>query len=82
MWDCVSNRRYNNVVMDEERKMQADIFLGLKQRLYFPTLHLPYRYVCRGLIERFHEVSKVWLGGCSIMAVLPYTAPTGMVTGA
>jgi hypothetical protein len=36
-------RRYNNVVMDEERKMQADIFLGLKQRLYFPTLHLPYR---------------------------------------
>jgi hypothetical protein len=31
--------------MDEERKMQADIFLGLKQRLYFPTLHLPYRCV-------------------------------------
>lgn len=25
--------------------MQADIFLGLKQRLYFPTLHLPYRCV-------------------------------------
>lgn len=36
-------RRYNNVVMDEERKMQADIFLGLKPRLYFPTLYLPYR---------------------------------------
>lgn len=78
----LSCRRYNNVVMDEERKMQADIFLGLKQRLYFPTLHLPYRCAHRGLIERFHEVSKVWLGGCSIMAVLPYTAPTGMVTGA
>lgn len=31
------------MVMDEERKLQADIFLGLKQRLYFPTLHLPYR---------------------------------------
>lgn len=40
---AMHSRRYNNVVMDEERKMQADIFLGLKQRLYFPTLHLPYR---------------------------------------
>eukprot|EP00882_Tetradesmus_deserticola_P024707 GHRQ01027017.1.p1 GENE.GHRQ01027017.1~~GHRQ01027017.1.p1 ORF type:complete len:268 (+),score=148.12 GHRQ01027017.1:721-1524(+) len=36
-------RRYNNVLMDEERKMQAEMFLGLKTRLYFPTLHLPYR---------------------------------------
>lgn len=39
-------RRYNNVLMDEERKMQAEIFLGLKTRLYFPTLHLAYRCVC------------------------------------
>jgi hypothetical protein len=29
--------------MDEERKMQAEMFLGLKPRLYFPTLHLAYR---------------------------------------
>ncbi|KAF6264364.1 hypothetical protein COO60DRAFT_1698391 [Scenedesmus sp. NREL 46B-D3] len=36
-------RRYNNVLMDEERKMQAEMFLGLKARLYFPTLHLAYR---------------------------------------
>uniref|UniRef100_A0A383VGT2 WW domain-containing protein n=1 Tax=Tetradesmus obliquus TaxID=3088 RepID=A0A383VGT2_TETOB len=36
-------RRYNNVLMDEERKMQAEMFLGMKARLYFPTLHLAYR---------------------------------------
>lgn len=36
------------MVMDEERKMQADIFLGLKPRLYFPTLYLPYRSAQHG----------------------------------
>ncbi|KAF8060490.1 SAC9 [Scenedesmus sp. PABB004] len=36
-------RRYNNVLMDDERKMQAEIFLGLKRRTYFPTLHVEYR---------------------------------------
>eukprot|EP00879_Flechtneria_rotunda_P023570 GHRR01024935.1.p1 GENE.GHRR01024935.1~~GHRR01024935.1.p1 ORF type:complete len:159 (+),score=60.45 GHRR01024935.1:310-786(+) len=36
-------RRYNNVLMDEERKMQAEMFLGIKQRFYFPTVHLHYR---------------------------------------
>lgn len=36
-------RRYNNVMMDEEKKQQAEIFLGWKGRQYFPTLHLPYR---------------------------------------
>eukprot|EP00775_Hariotina_reticulata_P004193 gene4193-4441_t len=36
-------RRYNNVLMDEERKNQTEIFLGLKNRQYFPTLHLEYR---------------------------------------
>jgi hypothetical protein len=40
-------RRYNNVLMDEERKMQAEMFLGLKARLYFPTLHLAYRWDSR-----------------------------------
>jgi hypothetical protein len=36
-------RRYNNVLMDEDRKMQAEIFLGLKNRVYFPTLYVEYR---------------------------------------
>eukprot|EP00878_Enallax_costatus_P041947 GHUV01048882.1.p1 GENE.GHUV01048882.1~~GHUV01048882.1.p1 ORF type:complete len:230 (+),score=47.22 GHUV01048882.1:824-1513(+) len=36
-------RRYNNVLMDEERKMQAEIFLGIKNKIYFPTLHVQYR---------------------------------------
>ena len=36
-------RRYNNVMMDDERKEQVEVFLGLKARSHFPTLHLPYR---------------------------------------
>lgn len=55
-------RRYNNVVMDDERKMQADVFLGLKSRTYFPTLPLPYRCVCV-CVWRWMCVC-VW-GGCS-----------------
>jgi hypothetical protein len=27
--------------------MQAEMFLGLKARMYFPTLHLAYRWVLR-----------------------------------
>lgn len=30
-------------MMDEERKMQAEIFLGIKNKIYFPTLHIQYR---------------------------------------
>lgn len=29
--------------MDDERKQQVDIFLGVKSKQYFPTLHLLYR---------------------------------------
>ena len=36
-------RRYNNVMMDDERKFQVETFLGVKSRSYFPTLHLHYR---------------------------------------
>ena len=36
--------------MDEERKMQAEMFLGLKARLYFPTLHLAYRCVLTAIL--------------------------------
>ncbi len=36
-------RRYNNVMMDEERKQQIDMFLGVRPKQYFPTLHLAYR---------------------------------------
>lgn len=41
----ISCRRYNNVLMDEERKMQMEMFLGIKHKLYFPTLHVQYRCV-------------------------------------
>jgi hypothetical protein len=37
-------RRITNVVMDDERKQQVEIFLGWKARSYFPTLHLPFRW--------------------------------------
>ncbi len=36
--------------MDEERKQQTDMFLGVKQTLYFPSLELSYRVSTRALV--------------------------------
>lgn len=36
-------RRYNNVIMDSDKLMQTEMFLGLKATTYFPTARMPYK---------------------------------------
>lgn len=36
-------RRYNNVLVDEAKQQQIEMFLGMKHSVYFPSVKLYYK---------------------------------------
>jgi len=36
-------RRYNNVLVDSDKQQQIEMFLGMKQPAYFPSIKLLYQ---------------------------------------
>ena len=39
-------RRYNNVLVDTDKQQQIEMFLGMKQDAFFPSLKLLYKVGC------------------------------------
>lgn len=43
-------RRYNNVLVDTDKQQQIEMFLGMKQSAYFPSIPLTYKARARGVV--------------------------------
>ena len=54
-------RRYNNVLVDTDKQQQIEMFLGMKQAQFFPSLKLLYKVGCRRVLACVKAVSVLYV---------------------